>query len=138
MPCDAARNEGAETRGRTILEPTQDQLIYNILAGVLTVLLVAVGLWALLRRLARAYGTRAERLLGDARTIADLGEDVGGGLFTREIDYLCAQEWASSAEDILFRRSKLGLHVPAGTDVRVDAYLARRLAADEHSTRMTL
>jgi Dolichyl-phosphate-mannose-protein mannosyltransferase len=53
LSCDAARNGGAETRGRTILEPTQDQLIYNVLAGVLTVLLVAVGLWALLRRLSR-------------------------------------------------------------------------------------
>ena len=79
----------------------------------------------LLRRLARAYGTRVETLLGEARTIADLGEDLGGGLFTREIDYLRANEWASSAEDILFRRSKLGLHVPPGTDARVDAYLAQ-------------
>ena len=77
----------------------------------------------LLRRLGRAYGTRAERLLGDARTIADLGEDFGGGLFTREVNYLHDQEWAKSAEDILFRRSKLGLHVPAGTAARLDSYL---------------
>ncbi|WP_037488165.1 glycerol-3-phosphate dehydrogenase [Sphingomonas phyllosphaerae] len=82
----------------------------------------------LLRRLARAYGTRTERLLGDARTTADLGADLGGGLFTREVDYLSANEWASSAEDILFRRSKLGLHVPADTAARVDAYLAQRLS----------
>ncbi|WP_341208903.1 glycerol-3-phosphate dehydrogenase [uncultured Sphingomonas sp.] len=83
----------------------------------------------LLRRLARAYGTRIEQLLGDARTTANLGEDLGGSLFTREIDYLSANEWASSAEDILFRRSKLGLHVPPDTAARVDAYLAHRLSA---------
>ncbi|MFK3891372.1 glycerol-3-phosphate dehydrogenase [Sphingomonas sp. NPDC079357] len=86
----------------------------------------------LLRRLARAYGTRAERLLGNAKTTADLGEDFGGGLFTREVDYLCDDEWASSAEDVLFRRSKLGLHVPPGTAARLDAYLAQRLSGSSH------
>ncbi|MEH3104607.1 MAG: glycerol-3-phosphate dehydrogenase [Sphingomonas phyllosphaerae] len=77
----------------------------------------------LLRRLARAYGTRTEHLLGDAQSLADLGEDLGGGLSSREVDYLRAEEWASSAEDILYRRSKLALHVPPGTAERVDAYL---------------
>lgn len=67
---------------------------------------------ALLRRLARAYGTRARAILADARTPADLGQDFGGGLHAREIDYLTTAEWARDAEDILFRRSKLGLHVP--------------------------
>lgn len=79
----------------------------------------------LLRRLARAYGTRTERLLGDAADVSALGEDLGGGLFTREVDYLRDVEWARSAEDILYRRSKLGLHVPPGTVGRVDAYLER-------------
>ncbi|KQM31763.1 glycerol-3-phosphate dehydrogenase [Sphingomonas sp. Leaf10] len=83
---------------------------------------------ALLRRLARAYGTRVHALLGDAATPDDLGEDFGGGLHAAEVDYLCATEWARSAEDILYRRSKLGLHVPSGTAARLDAYLARRAA----------
>ncbi|MBB6504935.1 glycerol-3-phosphate dehydrogenase [Sphingomonas endophytica] len=78
----------------------------------------------LLRRLARAYGTWVERLLADAQSPADLGEVLGGGLFGREVDYLRTVEWARSAEDILYRRSKLGLHVPAGTAARVDRYLA--------------
>ena len=60
---------------------------------------------ALARRLARAYGTRIERVLGNSASLADLGEDLGGGLYTREVDYLVAQEWARSAEDILWRRS---------------------------------
>ncbi|CAN5238119.1 glycerol-3-phosphate dehydrogenase [soil metagenome] len=80
----------------------------------------------LLRRLARAYGTRAERIIGDARTTADLGQDFGAGLHAREIDYLIAQEWAQTAEDILYRRSKLGLHVPEGAEAAITAYIASR------------
>jgi glycerol-3-phosphate dehydrogenase len=78
----------------------------------------------LLYRLARAYGTRVDRLLGHAQIEADLGEDFGGGLHQSEVDYLVAHEWASEAEDILYRRSKLGLHVPEGTAERLTAYLA--------------
>ena len=74
-----------------------------------------------LRRLARAYGTRVTRILAGG-----LGEDLGGGLTTAEVDYLVAQEWAKTAEDVLYRRSKLGLHVPDGTEARLVAYLAAR------------
>ncbi|WP_408590135.1 glycerol-3-phosphate dehydrogenase [Novosphingobium sp.] len=77
----------------------------------------------LLWRLARAYGTRVEQLLGTARTVADLGPDFGGGLTGAEVAYLAAHEWARSADDILYRRSKLGLHVPPGTAQAVDAWL---------------
>jgi glycerol-3-phosphate dehydrogenase len=79
----------------------------------------------LLRRLSRAYGTRAIDILGEARTTADLGRDFGGGLHAREVEYLVDVEWARTAEDILFRRSKLGLHVPPGTAEAVDAWLSR-------------
>ncbi|WP_084582857.1 glycerol-3-phosphate dehydrogenase [Sphingomonas azotifigens] len=79
----------------------------------------------LIRRLARAYGSRIEALLGNAMTPFDLGTDLGGGLTLREVDYLRAYEWAVTAEDILYRRSKLGLHVPEGTEARLAAYLAR-------------
>ncbi|KQM92893.1 MULTISPECIES: glycerol-3-phosphate dehydrogenase [Sphingomonas] len=82
---------------------------------------------ALLRRLGRAYGTRVDRILGAARTTAELGEDFGAGLHAAEIDYLVDQEWARSAADILYRRSKLGLHVPADAAARIDAYLADRI-----------
>jgi len=56
-----------------------------------------------------AYGTRAGRVVGDARTLAGLGRDFGGGLFEREVRYLMDAEWARTAEDILWRRTKLGL-----------------------------
>ena len=80
---------------------------------------------ALARRYARAYGTRVDRLLAGARSLADLGEDLGGGLYAAEIDYLIKEEWAQTADDILWRRSKLGLHVAPETARRLSARLAR-------------
>ena len=64
-----------------------------------------------LARLCRAYGTRIDRVLGDARSAADLGRDFGAGLTEAEVAYLRAEEWARSPEDVLWRRSKLGLHM---------------------------
>ena len=80
---------------------------------------------ALLRRFARAYGTRTERILHGATSTAGLGEQVLPGLYAREIDYLRREEWAVTAEDILYRRSKLALHVPADGEARLDDWLAR-------------
>lgn len=60
-------------------------------------------------RLARAYGTRALRLLEPVRSRADMGEVFGGGMTRIEVDYLMREEWARSAEDILWRHSKTGL-----------------------------
>lgn len=62
-------------------------------------------------RIARAYGTRARRWLGQARRWADLGHNFGSGLSEAEIDYLRREEWARTAEDVLWRRTKLGLHL---------------------------
>ncbi len=62
-------------------------------------------------RLAHAYGTRVEKILGKAQAMLDLGEDYGAGLTRAEIDYLIANEWARSGEDVLWRRTKLGLHL---------------------------
>lgn len=81
---------------------------------------------AMARRLAHAYGSRVDVLLGGAQSLDDLGTDLGGGLTTREIDYLAQYEWAMTAEDILWRRSKLGLHVPAETPDAVALYLTTR------------
>jgi glycerol-3-phosphate dehydrogenase len=83
----------------------------------------------LARRLARAYGTRVDELLGASRSLADLGEDFGGGLTMREVDHLVTREWACTSADILWRRSKLGIHVPEGTKERLDAYLEGEIGA---------
>ncbi|WP_425089075.1 glycerol-3-phosphate dehydrogenase [Stappia sp.] len=65
----------------------------------------------LVHRLARNYGTRARTILEGARTTEDLGRHFGADLYEREVAYLMDQEWARSAEDVLWRRSKLGLHL---------------------------
>jgi glycerol-3-phosphate dehydrogenase len=64
--------------------------------------------------LARAYGTRIEKVIGDAKGVNDLGQNFGADLTEREVLYLKDQEWARAAQDVLWRRSKLGLH--AGPD----------------------
>ncbi|MGN6234149.1 MAG: glycerol-3-phosphate dehydrogenase [Trinickia sp.] len=83
----------------------------------------------LARRYARAYGTRARRLLGTAGTLAELGHEFAPGLFEQELRYLRDVEWARCAEDVLWRRSKMGLHLPPGTTEKVaaeiDAWFAR-------------
>jgi glycerol-3-phosphate dehydrogenase len=84
---------------------------------------------SLLHRYARAYGTRAERILAGAASRADLGEEVLPGLHAREIDYLRREEWAVTAEDILYRRSKLALHVPADGAARLERWLQAHTAA---------
>ena len=82
----------------------------------------------LARRLARYYGTQAAELLGDARVLGDLGEPFGAGLFEREVDWMVREEWAATADDILWRRSKLGLRLGAAERARLEAWLggARR------------
>ena len=61
-------------------------------------------------RMAHAYGTRIERVLGAATSIAGLGEPLGNALFAAEVIYLADQEWAATAADILDRRTKFGIH----------------------------
>ena len=75
-------------------------------------------------RVARAYGTRARWWLGDAQGWQALGRDFGGGLTAAEVDYLRTEEWAVSAEDVLWRRSKLGLRLNAAQQAALADYLA--------------
>ncbi len=62
------------------------------------------------QRYVRTYGTRTAALLQGAHSMADMGREFGAGLYEREVRYLVAEEWAVTAEDILWRRTKLGLH----------------------------
>jgi glycerol-3-phosphate dehydrogenase len=80
-------------------------------------------------RLARAYGTRTQEILGKSQSMRDLGAEFGAGLTQAEIDYLIAREFALTAEDILWRRSKLGLHLSPVQRDRVGAYLAKHHTA---------
>jgi len=82
--------------------------------------------WAdpqMLRRMARAYGARVERILADAGSMASLGQEILPGLHERELKYLIDAEWAQTAEDVLWRRSKLGLHLPPGSESQLDHWI---------------
>lgn len=78
------------------------------------------------RRLARAYGTRMDDILGRANGLEDLGAHMGGDLYAAELEYLVQQEFAQTAEDVLWRRSKLGLHLDAAAQSRVAEWFAAR------------
>jgi glycerol-3-phosphate dehydrogenase len=78
------------------------------------------------KRYCRAYGTRIDRLIGDAKSVAALGAEVVPQLHEREIEFLRREEWALEAEDILWRRSKLGLHLPANATHTLTAWLTAR------------
>ncbi|KVP90280.1 glycerol-3-phosphate dehydrogenase [Burkholderia ubonensis] len=83
----------------------------------------------LARRYARAYGTRAERVVGNAKSLAELGAAIAPGIHEAELRYLRDVEWATRAQDVLWRRSKLGLHVAPGTLDAVTAALDAWFAA---------
>jgi glycerol-3-phosphate dehydrogenase len=81
---------------------------------------------ALRVRYARSYGTTIHRMLGSAAALADLGTEILPELYEREAEHLCREEWAQSATDILWRRTKLGLHAPPDSARRLEDWLARR------------
>ena len=83
----------------------------------------------MLLRLARAYGTRLAQVLGRASSLAELGEHFGGNLYEAELRYLVSREYARTGEDVLWRRSKLGLHLPADAKERVGRWMAENATA---------
>jgi len=78
------------------------------------------------QRLIRAYGTEAALMLGDAKTPDDLGRDFGATLTEREVLWLMDREYARAAEDIVWRRSKLGLRMNAGEIAALDTWIAEK------------
>jgi glycerol-3-phosphate dehydrogenase len=81
----------------------------------------------LARRLARAYGARVGEVLGMAQDLADLGAEVAPGLHEAELRYLQREEWATCADDILWRRSKLGLHCTEAQRQQVHDWLQQHM-----------
>ncbi|MFC3609531.1 glycerol-3-phosphate dehydrogenase [Stutzerimonas tarimensis] len=81
------------------------------------------------RRWAGSYGSRSWKLSEGAAGLDDLGKHFGAGLYSREVDYLRQEEWAVSAEDILWRRSKLGLTLPADGRRQLERYLEETVEA---------
>jgi glycerol-3-phosphate dehydrogenase len=80
----------------------------------------------MLARMAHAYGTRLDLILADKHRLGELGRRFGDLLSEAELDYLCREEWARNAEDVLWRRSKLGLHLSVAAQSEVAAWFGAR------------
>jgi glycerol-3-phosphate dehydrogenase len=82
------------------------------------------------RRLIRSYGTDVVHMMEGVRSEEDLGQSFGAGFYARELDWLIDVEWARSADDVLWRRSKLGLRLDAAQASAVQDYIDSRLSAN--------
>jgi glycerol-3-phosphate dehydrogenase len=87
----------------------------------------------LARRWASTYGSRIWKLLDGAHNLSELGEHLGAGLYAREVEYLVHEEWARDADDILWRRTKLGLFLNARQRERLEQLLSRESLFPPHS-----
>ena len=85
-----------------------------------------------LKRLVRSYGTISFDIFGDATNIDALGKHLGSGLYEREVAYLIQEEWARTSDDILFRRSKLGLSFSKDEIKNLNQYLDDFFKANSH------
>ncbi len=85
---------------------------------------------ALARRLVRAYGTRAAEVVGAAASLDGMGQRLGADLTRAEVDYLMRNEWARTAEDVAWRRSKLGLRMTPAEIAALDRVMAARIQED--------
>jgi glycerol-3-phosphate dehydrogenase len=83
---------------------------------------------SLLQALAGRHGSLVRRVLQDVSTEADLGTHFGADLYAREVDYMLEHEWAASTEDILYRRTKAGLHLAQAQQEALACYVAQRAA----------
>ncbi len=83
----------------------------------------------LIRRWQTSYGTLSFDILGDATGPSDLGVNFGANLYQREVDYLCRNEWACSTDDVLWRRSKLGLRFSGRERSSLDNYIKQSFPA---------
>lgn len=97
-----------------------------------TALLDRLGGWmppAMLQRMSRAYGTRLEQVVGNASSLGQLGRHFGGDLYEAEVRYLIDAEFARTAEDILWRRSKLGLRLDRKQRKALESWIGTRRGA---------
>ncbi|MCG7519559.1 glycerol-3-phosphate dehydrogenase [Ruegeria sp. Ofav3-42] len=95
--------------------------VQDLVAGLLADYAFLDRAWA--ERLVRAYGTEARIVLGDATSIADLGEDFGATLTARELAWLMDKEYARTAEDVVWRRNKMGLRLTAEQIERIQGWM---------------
>jgi glycerol-3-phosphate dehydrogenase len=90
--------------------------------------LAEISVWmppAMLSRLSQAYGTRLKDMIGDAASLGALGQHFGAGLFENEVRWLIKHEFARTCDDILWRRTKLGLRLTTPEQQKLETYLSR-------------
>jgi len=92
---------------------------------------------ALATRLFRTYGSCAYEMTAKIKNNSNLGNLFGHNLYSFEVDYLIAHEWARSAEDVLWRRTKLGLFLSAAQIENLDEYIKKKVSAGSHSSPVT-
>ena len=85
------------------------------------------------QRIIHAYGTLCQQMLKGRENRQDLGQDFGGGLYAFEVDWLIENEWAQTAEDILWRRSKLGLHTSLAQQTALKNYIKEQRKGGENA-----
>ncbi len=83
---------------------------------------------AQLKRMTQAYGTRVPPILGGAHSLSELGRHFGAGLYENEVRYLRNTEFAQTADDILWRRSKLGLHMKSNEKLELQTWIEGQLS----------
>ncbi len=88
----------------------------------------------ILKRYLRTYGTRMDYFLHGKESLEDLGEHYGDNVYEAEIKYLVRYEWARSAEDIIWRRGKLGLHISEQTIEAIEQSVHTILSSEEFSS----
>lgn len=83
-----------------------------------------------LRRYKAAYGERISLIVGEASTVEELGHHFGDGIYEAELNYLCTYEWVTSAEDVIWRRSKLGLWISEETINAIEGFFNGEYISD--------
>jgi len=83
-----------------------------------------------IRRLVRLYGTETIDILGNATELANLGEHIGEGLYEAEVKFLMEKEWAVEPEDILFRRTKLGIRMDRKQVAKLKKLMHQQMESD--------
>ena len=77
----------------------------------------------ILQRYTHSYGSLTPQLIGDAQSLNDLGKDFGAGLYEKEVVYLIQHEWALTLDDIIWRRTKLGLFLSEDEQKRLAEFI---------------
>jgi len=85
---------------------------------------------AMSTRFVSSYGSLIYTLLEGCNSIADLGQDFGAGLYEKEVKYMVEQEWATCAEDVIWRRSKLGLHLTEQQIETIELFIKQRTVSE--------